>query len=243
MPPESVSEARANCSSPESRLPTQGIGDAKRHALDREGEGYHWEGKTVDDYWDLIVTGDPGADPGPPRPRTRIPEAGEEVVFCVLDPNVTWVRTHYIGGRTQPCLGQMCACVTSSKPLKARWTGYAMAQEIKVRKLCVAVLTEEAKRTCPELADKLVDLHGAKLTVRRRGPRKNGPLSAAVEVGKWPRVGRSPVELREVLKRTWWGRDGGPVTDVDALDKREQYGEEISPPDPADPGTKPKGGE
>lgn len=187
----------------------------------------------MNDYWDLIVTGEPGDSPGPPRPRTRIPAAGEEVELACLEKRITWVRTHYIAGRTQPCLGQVCACVTSSKPLKARWTGYAMCIDIAARKLCVGVFTEECRRTAPMLGDKLTDLHGARIRLRRRGTRTNGPLTAQVEVGKWPKVGASPVALKEVLRRTWWGEKGGPTTDVDALARPEIPGGDDSPNDTA----------
>ncbi len=173
------------------------------------------------DYWDLIVTGDPGGNPGPAHPRTRIPDKGEKVTFCLLDDHITWVRTHYISGRTQPCLGQQCACQTSTRPLRARWTGYAMATDIATRKLCVAVLTEHARDTCPVLGDRAQNLRGARLTVTRRGDKKNAPITAEIEVGKWPKVGESPVALRAVLVRTWWGEKGGPVTEVDKASNQQ----------------------
>src|SRR5258708_7862317 len=86
---------------------------------------------------------------GPPekkklRQGIARPKTAESLSFIVLDEKVTEVWTHWIGGRTQPCLGDGCECKNWPATNKRRWKGYVMALRRPTLQLVIAEITPEA---------------------------------------------------------------------------------------------------
>jgi hypothetical protein len=154
---------------------------------------------------------------GPPKkekPKAPIkrPKTAQTVRYVLLDEQVTEVWTHWIGGRTQPCLGKSCECANWPPKQNQRWKGYLMALEKPAHQLVIVELTPEAFSGCAELQDRSRSLRGALLTLQRQGTQPNGRVKAAVQYSTSDNLKGSPVSVKEALWDVWFAEGESRLT-------------------------------
>lgn len=152
----------------------------------------------------------------PPKQKTKVPivrpKAAQTLRFFLLDQEVTGVWTHWIGGRTQPCLGEVCECVNWPASKMQRWKGYCMAVQKEGFPLCLVEITPEAYRDCSELQDTTRSLRGSLLTLRRLGTKPNGKVVATVQYSAINVEKPSPISCKEALWEVWFSEGEARLT-------------------------------
>lgn len=120
----------------------------------------------------------------PPRPtlylqRLKIhPGTKYQVGSLASRPTGLW--THYVSGKTFPCIGERFNCPYCGPLTSQRWTGYLPVKIPRSHLLWFVTLTDGCRDHCPELKDETIDLKGHILTVWREGQRSNSPLRVSV---------------------------------------------------------------
>ena len=159
----------------------------------------------------------------------RVPPTGK--AFIRFLGNVVGVWTHWLEGRSTPCLGKECRHCLEGVP--QRWKGYAPALWWKVW-LDQKTGKQQGKwlAVVVEITEGLTELKGRPLRgqvieLRRPGKRRNGPLEFSA-LDK-PAAGDLPdaFDVRPILERLWGcrkrvvpaGQDGeAPTADNPQLD-------------------------
>jgi len=155
--------------------------------------------------FDHIPSGGPNVNGERKRPKTRSPGSGERVLLAPVEDAVGWYLTHYIHGRTKPCLGDRCACQKADKPLPTRWQGYVLALEMPKRQVVLALLTKNCWDVCAELRDGKQSLRSGQLILTRKGGAQ-GVVEAAFVPGFYP-MSQIPVLAythQDQLMRVWF---------------------------------------
>lgn len=146
----------------------------------------------------------------PPRPRrvAKIvrPRPGEPLDVIVYTPQVWGMMTHWVNGRTKPCLAKDCPCQKEGSDLRSLWKGYLLAATYdKLSELVIVEISVEAAWQCKELQGQCQLLRGARLKLRRANAKANSQVIPELTLNHrtdWP---APPLDLVEALSRVWFG--------------------------------------
>jgi len=167
----------------------------------------------------------------PPKKKIKVPivrpKTAQTLRFIVLDEEVTQAWTHWLGGRTQPCLGIGCECRQWPQGQNQRWKGYLMCIQKEGIPLCLAEITTEAWRDCPELQDETRSLRGALLTLKRQGSQPNGKVVASVQYNHSAAVKASPIDCKDALWDVWFAEGEQRLTQARIQGLGVRYQEKI----------------
>jgi hypothetical protein len=116
-----------------------------------------------------VVTGTPD-DPGVKGPETVRVRRGPKAEFYPVVRQASWYTTHFLYGRTKPCLGDGCECHSLEKPVRPRWSGFLLcAVRFAPLKIVNLALTQNCWDSCELLRNKNLDLRYYKISVWRDG--------------------------------------------------------------------------
>jgi hypothetical protein len=123
---------------------------------------------------------------------------GSEMQLLVAGPAIG-VLTHYIDGRSWPCIGAAYACGWCNVQ-RPRWKGY-MPVHRAIGKRAVLEVTTGMARAMPLLL--APEIAGRWIKVWRKGPKRNSP--ALCSLCEWKNVegGVLAFDVRPVLWRMW----------------------------------------
>lgn len=111
-------------------------------------------------------------------------------------------RTHYAGGRTQPCAGKACKLCLDGHTW--RWHGYLPLYNPDHRKQIVLELTAAAAEDYHRLISDYPSAAGIKLTVRRSAKRPNARVILTLEPASpngHPLP--APIDVKRYLEHMW----------------------------------------
>jgi hypothetical protein len=132
-----------------------------------------------------------------PGMMTRAVITSREMATC---------RTHWLGnGDSKPC-SRNEACPWCKERIPTRWKGYLCGFLTTTYCPCIIEITSGAVATCPELADRAIDLRGKIVSLTRNGASSNAPVRAALEerTGTLLRAPLpAPFDLPKALFRIW----------------------------------------
>jgi hypothetical protein len=147
---------------------------------------------------------EPSADK-PKRYDILSPRTGEQVGGLCLSERVLGVITHWIDGRTMPCVKVLSYCEGCSRKLPSRWKGYLAIMKPVDGKYAILELTEEARRSCPDLGPDKWSLRGKRILLTRRGTSKRAAVTATILAGEAQKCLPEGFNLKEALMRIWRG--------------------------------------
>jgi hypothetical protein len=117
------------------------------------------------------------------RPMLKIIHAPIDGIadFIILSPHLVGVWTHWIDGRTQPCIKGI-GCLCEAEELPTRWKGYLAAMAQGHDRPVLVELTANAARLLPacELEAPHGGIRGRFLRLSRASRRKTGPIEATL---------------------------------------------------------------
>jgi len=146
--------------------------------------------------------------PLPPEGRRFVrilsPSVGKPIRFVSLSTVVTGVLTHFVNGRTQPCLPQACPFCPPVIGYPQRWKGYLFGRDVEGHVAALLELPADTCRTHVQLRDQSINLAGASILAERIGPAPNSTVRATVRLDAVTRVrpAQEPDILRH-LSRIW----------------------------------------
>jgi hypothetical protein len=150
------------------------------------------------------LTGPPAAEPK--EYRILSPKPGQSWEWLVLSDAVLGVETHYIGDRTQPCIGDVCICRKPDYPVAVRQKYYVAVWAGRDLPQAIGEITADAYKRCPELYQPGVSLRGLRIKVYRSGPKPNSRVRVhVVDRYKEPEKLPLPFDLVCALERIWFG--------------------------------------
>jgi hypothetical protein len=146
----------------------------------------------------------PGADSGA-YCRVFSPGVGGSLKVVSLSHAVLGVTTHWLHGRTQPCITGDEPCVGCKGGVAKRWKGYLACYAVLKKELGLLELTAFAYRRCRELHEDN-DLYRREISLQRIGAGSNGKIIATVsaEVVTWNLPPHGP-DVQDTLLRIWFG--------------------------------------
>jgi len=160
----------------------------------------------VKEVWKYVLGGGPDSPEKEKRPKTVRPRAGQTISAVGLEAGAVWVWTHYLHGRTKPCLQEFCVCRKVDSPLESRWQGFILADHWGYNKVVLLGLTENVMDTCPELREGKLDLRGAMIDLTRPAGKRNGIVTAVVKPDfrrSWKTI-VMPYTTRDCLEKMFW---------------------------------------
>jgi len=101
-------------------------------------------------------------------PKLGVPEKG-----IVLSRAVLGVETHFIDGRTSPCLGREGGCVGCAERAGKRWKGYLFGHSQTHHCSCLFEIPADSVRRTALLNGGAADLRGYQIELVRVGPQPN----------------------------------------------------------------------
>lgn len=96
------------------------------------------------------------------------------------------VETHFIGGRTLPCIGRKNGCTCADGTVSTRWKGYLGVEMPATGRLALVELTKKGLESCPEILAKNGALRGFRITIARTHKNKNSPQRIELESMRMP---------------------------------------------------------
>jgi hypothetical protein len=99
---------------------------------------------------------------------------------------VLGVNTHWVGGRTHPCLGTGPECIGHAEGVPVRWKGYLFGHSDQLHRPCLFELSADAVRKSLQLRDRGCCLRGAMIRLSRVGPNINSPVSVELRLDVRP---------------------------------------------------------
>lgn len=152
------------------------------------------------------IQDDPGPRKRPYYPVLRPRPACPVAVTC-LSARPLGLLTHYCQGRTRGCRGEGHCDLCGRPETPSKWEGYLWAAD-RSGQVVIVVITAEAYRTCPDLADGVTSLAGRQLTLTRAGAAPNSQVRAAVGTQQMrPERVRQPLDLYGYLLSLWASAD------------------------------------
>jgi len=145
-------------------------------------------------------------DTGPPIKLIKV-RPNNTVRGFFLSDQVNGVSTHWMGGRTKPCIGAGNGCEGCKIGLPIRAKGYIAVAVDSTAKIWLLEITEKAfdsnLRLCATSG-----LRGLYFEARRVGPNINSGLDIAIFDNKKPATPLpEDINVRAVLCRIWFGRE------------------------------------
>jgi hypothetical protein len=157
---------------------------------------------------DLVVWKDAEEGSLTPRPSIQILKIRPHVTqkgFIVSD-KIDAVDTHWVAGRTKPCIGVKHGCEGCGSGLEIRPKGYLAVQTDSTGKVSLLEITEGALDDNPALSAKS-GLRGKWFEARRLGDSINSRLKVETYPNKVIVGPLSPeIDVKEVLCRIWFGK-------------------------------------
>lgn len=99
---------------------------------------------------------------------------GSSISGIILSENVLGTATHYLGGRTQPCIGSLCPCAT--KPIRQDWHGYVYLLGKKTREIVIFEITAGPALKLNENWNRYKTIRGLEVLFSRTGTNTNGKV-------------------------------------------------------------------
>jgi hypothetical protein len=140
-----------------------------------------------------------------PYLRVLSPKPGSPVNGMILSPATVSVITHYVDGRTRPCTGDERHCEGCLRGLSQRPKAYLAVVDLSNNQYALAELTAECMRRTPSLSAPKRSLRGMLLKLVRTGRNANSRVRAELSVTVVPQELPSEPDVREALKRIWFG--------------------------------------
>lgn len=146
-----------------------------------------------------------------PKPPTDQPWAGTRLLRCpsaaplaglTMDCDLLGCRTHYAGGRTQPCQGASCPMCLDGHSW--RWHGYLPLYNPTTGRQIILEIPALAAEDYHHQIEQYNTRAGLKLTVRRQNKRPNSRVILTLE--PYPANGHVlpvPVDVRRYLEHMW----------------------------------------
>jgi len=150
---------------------------------------------------------EPGAlEPGPSIKVVKV-RPGTPVVGFFLSDYVHCVVTHWINGRTKPCIGAGNHCEGCKIGLDKRPKGYIAVACDFSGTVKLLEITEKAFDSNLRLSS-VQGLRGLYFTARRKGETNNSELIIEINDAKKP-AQQLPddIDVQEVLCRIWFGKE------------------------------------
>lgn len=141
------------------------------------------------------------ADAMPHLALKRVPASGDLLLYVtcyeLLQPD-----THYMNGRTLPCVGEACPGCAAQRA--KRYEAYISGVRGREKDHIILALTEGAARNIFDQVPNATQLRGHVIRLKRAGTRPNGTLKAIVE-DNMCRIDRLPPapELEKHLLKIW----------------------------------------
>lgn len=121
---------------------------------------------------------------------------------AITSPEILGVWTHFMSGRTLPCLDAQCPGCESQLP--RRWEGYLGVLTAETRRHLILALTPGAAIGIADTAPNPVNLRGLVLIAERLGSRPNARLKARVEEVDLSQIKLPPIpDLKAHLLHIW----------------------------------------
>lgn len=131
------------------------------------------------------------------------PKHLQPVRAIILSESVVGVYTHYIDGRTRPCMGTVRTCGGCAAGMSRRWKGYLGCIVPVNGKRVLVEVTTEAVRGCPMLLTSKVNLRGSTIELRRTAEAKNSPVRATIGSGRAGHELPETFDVRQQLCVIW----------------------------------------
>lgn len=150
---------------------------------------------------------EPGALQSGPSVKVIKVRPNNPVMGFFLSDQVHCVVTHWIAGRTKPCVGMAHDCEGCKIGLEKRPKGYVAVAVDNSGTVWLLEITEQAYDENLLLAS-TSGLRGMYFTAKRKGPNNNSPLQVELSDAKKP-AKQLPhdVDVPEVLCRIWFGKE------------------------------------
>lgn len=118
--------------------------------------------------------------------RIVSPKVGSPVSGLVYSSRPIGFSTHWIGGRTHPCLGTGPECIGHVEGIPVRWKGYLFGRSEQTHAPCLFEIPADTYRHNLQLRDDAVCLRGAAIRLIRVGPNVNSPVSCNLRLDAKP---------------------------------------------------------
>lgn len=131
------------------------------------------------------MTGIPFAEAPLPQGQPRFvrlvsPKVGQDERVVSHSSRLYGIWTHWLCGRTHPCLSPVLPCPGCAEFNPRRWKGYLAGWSYTHHCRCLAEFPADTVRATVSLRDPGVSLRGAALLMRRIGPNPNSCVVARV---------------------------------------------------------------
>lgn len=130
--------------------------------------------------------------------RLVSPRVNNPVSGVVYSSQVVGFNTHYLGGRTTPCLGDGPQCIGHVEGLPVRWKGFLLGYSNQTHATVIFELPAQTVRSMEELRTGGADLRGAAIRLIRVGPNANSPVKCELRLDAF--TSKLPKEEPDVIK-------------------------------------------
>ena len=167
----------------------------------------------------------PGKPPFIPiiSPKPTLP-----IRAIILGRRLYGVFTHFLDGKTRPCLTGFSPCYSCRKRVPKRWKGYLGVILPGSGRRAIAEITAEACLRNPGLYPGSTPLRGNVLDLRRSGKAANSPVACEIQTSCAYSAVPPEFDVMEALCRIWqldcWFPSGDPGDPC--IDSNGEAGEE-----------------
>jgi len=144
--------------------------------------------------------------------RLVSPKVGNPVSGIIYSSHILGCNTHFVAGRTSPCLGADGGCIGHAEGTPVRWKGFLFGHSDQLHQPVIFELPADTVRQTLCLRDTGVILRGSHLRLTRVGPHANSTVRADVRLEVAPH--HCPADEPDVL--AWLCRIWG------VADKRDE---------------------
>lgn len=137
------------------------------------------------------------------------PNPGEKLRVVALSHSIETCWIHFVGGRTQPCLGSADLCFACNAGVGRRWKGFFAALLAGTDRVVIAEVTRSAALPWAErLLGRDPGLRGWGVTLWRQGKGRNGRVVLEFSTRRAEGDSLPPdIDVRRALT-TIWGCEG-----------------------------------
>lgn len=133
------------------------------------------------------------------------PTPDREIHVVLVSQSLLGVFTHWIDGRTRPCLGSREECVGCDLKLPRRWKCFLGAFNPASGRLGILEVTQEAFLRCRQLNEDSGKLRGLTVRLIRTGLAKNARVTALVGARVTAGATVPPsFDVKAALERVWF---------------------------------------